>query len=142
VLRSAGAKFAVGIRSLAADCCGWLVSAHPANTRAPIVRTSAEKLRIFAVMLVSIEMCGTGWSITLSIIEIEHDVVYSLTAEVKSMSSTTVTMPEFQINSIAIWTASSLKALVSSVSSRDGTSYRSSRRSKRIEPSVSKLDAV
>jgi hypothetical protein len=56
-------------------------------------------------------MCGTGWSITLSIIEIEHDVVYSLTAEVKSMSSTTVTMPEFQINSIAIWTASSLKGI-------------------------------
>jgi hypothetical protein len=29
-------------------------------------------------MLISIGMYGTGWLITLSIIEIEHDAVYSL----------------------------------------------------------------
>jgi hypothetical protein len=46
-------------------------------------------------------MCGTGWSITLSIIEIEHDAVYSVTAEVKSVSSASLTMPVFQIKSIA-----------------------------------------
>ena len=73
------------MRSLATDCCGWPASAHPANRKAPVVRTNAANPRIITVILVSMRMYGTSWSIKLRTIEIEHDVVYSIMVEVKKM---------------------------------------------------------